>query len=224
MNYHNLNLEMDDLLFIANQLQYLIKESEDLASWDHVQKRGGSDLTTTVLRIEKCILLNGRYKPRDILQKLEGFEKKISNLSTYFINMDPEFRSSIIKSTQELEDLDFTQDLLKTLASYERGSVKLRNYIELTKGASKTGPKNQRTFHIAHAAARYYYINIGTLPAPKDKWGHQALVKTVHSICERFQRNPNGEYRDRIRGVRYQCKKALLNLNKSNANLAFPYI
>ena len=142
--------------------------------------------------------------------------------------MDPEVRSAIFKSTENLalvlEETYKTGDLPKILELYLSGLAKIQDYIEIKKESPKTGHKNPRTKHIATYAARYYYHITGKLPITPDDWGNQALVKTVHSICERFQKDPSGKNRNKIRGVRYQCKQAVLNLNEKNANLAAPYI
>lgn len=83
MKDHIPNLEMSDLLFIANRLQYLVKKEENLTSWDQVAAHGEAELTTTILGIEKCIVLNALFESKVTQKKLKDFEKKISHLADF---------------------------------------------------------------------------------------------------------------------------------------------
>ena len=58
-----LHLDQEDLLYIANLLQYLVKKPRDLQSWQDVQEQGGYELTTAVLGIEKAITSEAFFDP-----------------------------------------------------------------------------------------------------------------------------------------------------------------
>jgi hypothetical protein len=222
------SLTMNELLFVANRLQYLVKAKEDLSSWEDVNTRGGSILKTITLGIEKCIVLDASYKAKHSQKLLFDIENKLTGLMEVFQKVDPEIKQALAKVNKDqpsdLEVLIEQQNLEDIVNHYMLRSAEIRDQIMKKAKTPKTGPKNQRTHDIATYAARYYWSVTGKIPITPSNYANQALEKTVRSICEQFWKDPEGRHRDQIRGVRTQCKEAVLNLQKHSANLTAPYI
>jgi len=222
------SLEMNELLFIANRLQYLVKAKENLSSWEDVNARGGSTLKTMTLGIEKCIVLDASYRVHHSQKLLFDLENKLTGLMEVFQKVDPEIKQALTK-VNKAQPSDFEvsiqqQNLEDVINHYTLRSAEIRDQIMKKAKTPKTGPKNQRTHDIATYAARYYWSVLGKIPITSRNYANQALEKTVRSICEKFWKDAEGRHRDQIRGVRTQCKEAVLNLQRHNANLTAPYI
>jgi len=222
------NLEMSELVFIANRLQYLVKAKEDLSSWEDVNTRGGSTLKTITLGIEKCILLDASYNAQNSQKLLFDIENRLNGLVEVFQKVDPEIKQALAKvdkaENSDLGVLIERQSLEDIINDYTVRAAEIRDQIKKKAKTPKRGPKNQRTHDIATYAARYYWSVTGKIPITPSNYANQALEKTVRSICEKFWKDAEGRHRDQIRGVRTQCKEAVLNLQRHSANLTAPYI
>lgn len=221
MTETQLHLNQEDLLYIANLLQYLVKKPRDLQCWQDVQEQGGDQLTTTVLMIEKTITAEAFFEPDQADTTLEKINETVSTLLHSLENLGPELSQALTRATEELcktkKQFGEFKNILRTLSLIREGTVRLIDCLDEKAPKSTNGANNWRTDYLAQYTARYYYSVMNEWPLSAHGNSNNRIRNVIEQIQIKFPRERMGGHFDR-------ADKIIRVLASGNGKLPAPLI
>ena len=191
-----LHLDQEDLLYIANLLQYLVKKPRDLQSWQDVQEQGGYELTTAVLGIEKAITSEAFFDPYGSDAAIEKINLDIGKLIESVQNLGPELSDALKRYVEDLciteEQVSNCDHLIETLQLFRDGTVRLLDRIDEKAPRPTRGANNWRTEYIAQYAATYYHSVMHEWPLSPDQNSNNRIRNVLGQIHEKYKRSEMG--------------------------------
>ena len=200
MTERQLHLNQEDLLYIANLLQYLVKKPRDLQCWQDVQEQGG-ELTTAVLMIEKTITAEVFFEPDEADATLEKINETISTLMQSMVDLGPELSQALTRNIEELcktkKQFSEYKSVLGTLGLIREGTVRLIDCLDEKAPKSTNGANNWRTDYLVQYAARYYYFVKKEWPKSRHGNSNNRIRNVIKQIQIKFPRERMGGHIDR---------------------------
>ena len=201
MTETRLHLDQEDLLYIANLLQYLVTKPKDLQSWQDVQEQGGDQLTTAVLMIEKTITAEAFFAPDEADAILEKINETVSTLLLCLENLGPELSQALERtietSCKTKRQLVEYKNVPGTLSLIRDGTVRLIDCVDEKAPKSTNGANNWRTDYLAQYAARYYYFVKKEWPISAHGNSNNRIRNVIEQIQIKFPRERMGGHVDR---------------------------